>query len=157
MLVLDEFRNGKRKLRKVEQTDKLDKLDKNTNGLNTLDRTNAHALIMEYIRSRPALMPANNRKLKPSSKPSSQSLIEQIHESIRKQDVKLKPVHLNPRNSLFAPVVGRVVENSEIKLECNSENSSPMIRRKLIKADIDYIDWDNDDLGGRNIKYSSLF
>lgn len=151
MQVLEEFRNGKRKLRKVETPAK-----NTTNQFSHLDRTNAHALIMEYIRSRPALMPANNRKLGPL-KPSPQSLIEQIHDQIRKQDVKLKPVQWDPRNTLFAPVVGRVLENGELfdkQQLCNSENSSPMIRKKLIKADID--SFMDDDFSGVR-KYSSLF
>lgn len=149
MQVLDEFRNGKRKLKKVETK------TQTNNSVSNLDRMNAHNLIMEYIRSRPALMPANNRKLGPL-KPSPQSLIEQIHESIRKQDVKLKPVHLNPRNTLFAPIVGHVVDRDRLdKIECSSENNSPILRRKLIKADIDFVDWDDSDFN--QIRYSSLF
>ena len=148
MQVLDEFRNGKHKLKKVET-----KAQTSNTISSNLGRMNAHNLIMEYIRSRPALMPANNRKLGPL-KPSSQSFIEQIHESILKQDTKLKPVNMNPR--LFLPVVGRVVDSEFVRQQCNSEESSPMIRRKLIKADIDsYSDWD-DSFTGVN-KYSSHF
>ena len=158
MQVLDEFRNGKRKLRKVETVNPTE-----TNGapvskapsVGNLSRMNAHNLIMEYIRSRPALMPAGNRKLGPV-KPLEQSLIERLHEAIRRQDVKLKPTARNPRNALFTPLVGRVVERSaeDERSLCDSTDSSPAIRRKLIKADIDFIDWDHEDCG---IKYSSLF
>lgn len=166
MQVLDEFRNGKRKLRKVETTSSTTSTDA-VNGtapvgkapsVGNLSRMNAHNLIMEYIRSRPALMPASNRKLGPV-KPLEQSLIERLHDAIRRREVKLKPTSRNLRNALYTPLVGRVVDRSaaapdEEKSLCDSEDSSPMIRRKLIKADIDYIDWDQDD---RGMKYSSLF
>lgn len=176
MQVLDEFRNGKRKLRKVETTNPIESASAAaaaTNGspagreaagkpavtsVGNLSGMNAHNLIMEYIRSRPALMPASNRKLGPV-KPLEQSLIEQLHAAIRRQEVKLKPTSLNPRNALFRPLVGRIVERSATATEderslCNSTDSSPAIRRKLIKADIDFIDWDHEDCG---MKYSSLF
>jgi len=153
--VLEEFKNGKRKLRKVDFTKV-----KSTSQLNELDgNVSAHTLIMEYIRSRPALMPANNRKLGPL-KPSPQSLIDQINDQIRKQDFKLRPVHLDPRDTMYSPLVGRVVENgveSDDKAQlCNLENNnSPMIRRKLIKADIDSFMDDNDYSDVK--RYSSLF
>lgn len=159
--VLQELRAGRRNLRPVG--DRIKDKDFIENQSNS-DQSKAHELILRYIRSRPALMPVQQRKLGPPLRPTSRSLLDQLHESIRQRNVKLRPVQIEPRTNDYAPVVGRVCDvpkSNRVPLQSsNSLESSPMVqKKKLIKPDISWdFDLDDDDMYIMGEKrYSSMF
>ncbi|RWS30240.1 protein spire 1-like protein [Leptotrombidium deliense] len=70
-------------------------------------KKDAHALILEFIRSRPPLVPASKRLLRPPP-PKQQTLYEKLMHSIRQQH-KLKPTP--PSSVKHSPIhLGRVMQ-----------------------------------------------
>lgn len=107
-------------------------------------KKDAHALILESIRSKPALVPVSKRILPPLP-----VTVATIHEKLM-QDIRqphtLKPIQ--PRVSQGSNCLGKVCESSangicslagrrKSLITCNSNESTPSPRRRLIKADID--------------------
>lgn len=105
MQVLQELRSGHRHLRPVTPKVKRDENNESSH------QTKAHELILHYIRSRPALMPVQKRKLGPPLRPPTRSLLDQLHECIRKGNIKLRPVQVTERDNQFSPLLGRVCDN----------------------------------------------
>ena len=161
MQVLQELRAGRRNLRPVgDRIKDKDLIESQPN----LDQSKAHEIILRYIRSRPALMPVQQRKLGPPLRPTSRSLLDQLHESIRQGNVKLRSVQAKPRSNDYAPVLGRVCDvpmSSCLPAQSSASlDSSPMVqKKKLIKPDISWdFEMDDDDMyimGEK--KYSSMF
>ncbi|XP_022254835.1 protein spire homolog 1-like [Limulus polyphemus] len=111
-MLLDDIRSRRYKLNKVM-----------VNGdIPPRVKKDAHALILEFIRSRPPLVPVSERKLPPP--PQRQpSLYEKLMAAI-KQQPKLKPTTMRSSS----------VETSRTKL-C-SDDFTPKPRRKVIKPDL---------------------
>lgn len=93
-------------------------------------KKDAHALILEFIRSRPPLKKASERKLPPPIHPRTPSPREQLMDSIRKGRT-LKPIQ--PRlKSILLPVS----QVDHIKKEESSQcQQSPRSKQRLIKVD----------------------
>lgn len=83
-------------------------------------KKDAHDMILEFIRSRPPLHPAKERRLK-TPPPAAPDVREQLLESIR-QEQKLKPTP------------GRIVETSRTRLD--DEDDLPLPAKKVIKPDL---------------------
>ncbi|XP_035230868.1 protein spire homolog 1-like [Stegodyphus dumicola] len=116
-MLLDDIRSRRYKLRQVM-----------VNGdIPSRVKKDAHALILEFIRSRPPLVPVSKRKLPPTP-PRQLTLYEKLMASIKKQH-KLKPT--KPPNGDSNK---RKIETSRTKLEESDE--TPQTQRRLIKADI---------------------
>lgn len=81
-------------------------------------KKDAHALILEFIRSRPPLVPVSKRKLRPLP-PRQPTLYEKLMASLKQQH-KLKPV---PRDT-------------QINTNENIEETKPQQNRRLIKVDL---------------------
>nr|CAI5831934.1 unnamed protein product [Callosobruchus analis] len=96
----------------------------------------AHAIILEFIRSRPPLKRVSDRKLPPQ--PRQLTPREQLLNSIRKGR-KLRPVPI-PRSS--RSMVSAVTNNST---GTNSTSPPKPAVRKLIKVDFSQLDVDDDD------------
>ncbi|XP_055953265.1 protein spire homolog 1-like [Argiope bruennichi] len=117
-MLLDDIRSRRYKLRQVM-----------VNGdIPPRVKKDAHALILEFIRSRPPLVPVSKRKLPPTP-PRQLSLYEKLMASIKQQH-KLKPTV--PSNGDCTNK--RKIETSRTKLEETDETPQP--QRRLIKADI---------------------
>ncbi|GIX80223.1 protein spire homolog 1 [Caerostris darwini] len=117
-MLLDDIRSRRYKLRQVM-----------VNGdIPPRVKKDAHALILEFIRSRPPLVPVSKRKLPPTP-PRQLSLYEKLMASIKQQH-KLKPTL--PSNGDCTNK--RKIETSRTKLEETDETPQP--QRRLIKADI---------------------
>nr|XP_042908884.1 protein spire homolog 1 isoform X4 [Parasteatoda tepidariorum] len=119
-MLLDDIRSRRYKLRQVM-----------VNGdIPPRVKKDAHALILEFIRSRPPLVPVSERKLPPTP-PRQLTVYEKLMASI-KQEHKLKPT---PTASPVPERVGkRKIETSRTKLEDTDDTPQP--QRRLIKADI---------------------
>ncbi|PRD36711.1 UNVERIFIED_CONTAM: spire-like protein 1 [Trichonephila clavipes] len=118
-MLLDDIRSRRYKLRQVM-----------VNGdIPPRVKKDAHALILEFIRSRPPLVPVSKRKLPPTP-PRQLTLYEKLMASIKQQH-KLKPTV--PSNA-EGTCNKRKIETSRTKLEETDETPQP--QRRLIKADI---------------------
>uniref|UniRef100_A0A0K8SDD1 KIND domain-containing protein n=1 Tax=Lygus hesperus TaxID=30085 RepID=A0A0K8SDD1_LYGHE len=95
-------------------------------------KKDAHAIILEFIRSRPPLRKAADRKLNPPLAVHSTPR-EKLLESIKQGHAKLSPIRRNPRREQESPVS---------TLEPGSELRSS---KRLIKIDYSYLDTDDDD------------
>ncbi|KAG8187798.1 hypothetical protein JTE90_025836 [Oedothorax gibbosus] len=117
-MLLDDIRSRRYKLRQVM-----------VNGdIPPRVKKDAHALILDFIRSRPPLVPVSKRKLPPTP-PRTLTLYEKLMASI-KQQPKLKPtLPINIENN-----AKRKIETSRTKLEDTDQTPQP--QRRLIKADI---------------------
>ncbi|KAL3243906.1 hypothetical protein MRX96_019495 [Rhipicephalus microplus] len=114
-MLLDDIRSQRYKLNKVM-----------VNGdLPPRVKKDAHALILEFIRSRPPLFPASRRKLKPAPRRET-SVHDRLMADIR-QPQRLRPVR--KRGS-----AGTSVETSRTNLVESTKTQQP--RRRLIMADI---------------------
>uniref|UniRef100_A0A1W7R9I6 Protein spire homolog 1 n=1 Tax=Hadrurus spadix TaxID=141984 RepID=A0A1W7R9I6_9SCOR len=111
-MLLDDIRSRRYKLNKIM-----------VNGdLPPRVKKDAHALILEFIRSRPPLVPVSKRKLPPAP-PKQPTLYEKLMASIRQQHT-LRPTG-NKQET---------VETSRTKLD--DDDDTPQPRRRLIKADL---------------------
>ncbi|RWS12147.1 hypothetical protein B4U79_07547 [Dinothrombium tinctorium] len=96
-MLLDDIRLRRYKLKKVMVNGDIPQRVKK----------DAHALILEFIRSRPPLVPASKRQLPPPP-PKQQTLYEKLMQSIR-QEHKLKPTP--PSSAKQSPIhLGRVTK-----------------------------------------------
>ncbi|XP_065281297.1 protein spire homolog 1 isoform X7 [Dermacentor albipictus] len=127
-MLLDDIRSQRYKLNKVM-----------VNGdLPPRVKKDAHALILEFIRSRPPLFPVSRRKLNPAPRRET-SVHDRLMADIR-QPQMLRPVRKRGSSS-------NSVETSRTKLE--DTDSTPQPRRRLIMADISLhlsSSFDEDDL-----------
>ncbi|XP_023244680.1 protein spire homolog 1-like, partial [Centruroides sculpturatus] len=111
-MLLDDIRSRRYKLNKIM-----------VNGdIPPRVKKDAHALILEFIRSRPPLVPVSKRKLAPAP-PKQPTLYEKLMASIRQQHT-LRPTGNREET----------VETSRTKL--NDNDITPQPRRRLIKADL---------------------
>lgn len=111
-MLLDDIRSRRYKLNKIM-----------VNGdIPPRVKKDAHALILEFIRSRPPLVPVSKRKLAPAP-PKQPTLYEKLMASIRQQHT-LRPTG-NREDT---------VETSRTKLD--DDDITPQPRRRLIKADL---------------------
>ncbi|XP_054722266.1 protein spire-like, partial [Uloborus diversus] len=119
-MLLDDIRSRRYKLRQVM-----------VNGdIPPRVKKDAHALILEFIRSRPPLVPVSKRKLPPTP-PRTLTLYEKLMASIKQQH-KLKPtVQQNGEGNNK-----RKIETSRTKLEDSDDTPQP--QRRLIKPDISF-------------------
>ena len=99
-MLMEDIKSRRYKLNKV-----------NINGfLSSRIHKDAHDLILEFIRSRPALVPVSNRKLPPPP-PKQPTVFEKLMQSIKKEH-KLKPTTINPGKK--SPIhLGRVCEEKK--------------------------------------------
>ncbi|CAC5403972.1 SPIR [Mytilus coruscus] len=115
----------------------LNKVQVNGDIPNTV-KSDAHDVMLDFIRSRPPLQPAKDRVLKSPPK-RELSVREQLLLHIRSQPPKLKSVSEGQH----------VVETSRTKLDNNNENENPQPVRKVIKPDfnllLDSFEDDEDD------------
>ncbi|XP_077502346.1 spire type actin nucleation factor isoform X2 [Amblyomma americanum] len=127
-MLLDDIRSQRYKLNKVM-----------VNGdLPPRVKKDAHALILEFIRSRPPLFPVSRRKLKPAPRRET-SAHDRLMADIRQPQV-LRPVRKRATAS-------SCVETSRTRLD--DSDSTPQPRRRLIMADISLhlsSSFDEDDL-----------
>ncbi|XP_052061608.1 protein spire homolog 1-like isoform X2 [Mytilus californianus] len=118
----------------------LNKVQVNGDIPNTV-KSDAHAVMLDFIRSRPPLQPAKDRVLKSPPK-RELSVREQLLLHIRSQPPKLKSISEGQH----------VVETSRTKLDNNNENENPQPVRKVIKPDfnllLDSFEDDEDDDSG---------
>ncbi|XP_066591675.1 protein spire isoform X2 [Prorops nasuta] len=116
-------------------------------------RKDAHTVILDFIRSRPPLKKASDRKLPPLQKEST--LRELLMESIKKPPKPLKPYS----NRLHVPKVKKSPLNEDQTnpyVENKESEQKPPIRRprKLIPVDIDLkLDAEDDDDDDYNDEY----
>lgn len=105
-MLLEDIRAKRYKLKHVQTNE--------TNFHANKIKKDAHELILEFIRSRPPLVPVSKRNLPPLP-PKQQTIYEKLMASIRSQPVKLRPVPM-PRTSRQGSLrLGRVCEaNSNI-------------------------------------------
>lgn len=110
-MLLDDIRSRRYKLNKVK-----------VNGSSPSRVTkDAHDLILDFIRSRPPLVPASNRKLPPPPV-REPSLFEKLLDSIRQQP-KLKVIPAESINQRSSPIrLGRVREDN-CDSTCNKNNN----------------------------------
>lgn len=102
-MLLEDIRARRYKLKHVNTED--------TNVNSSKLKKDAHELILEFIRSRPPLVPVSRRNLPPLP-PRQQSIYEKLMASIRSQPVKLKPVPM-PRTSRQGSLrLGRVCQST---------------------------------------------
>ncbi|XP_054153742.1 protein spire-like [Oppia nitens] len=91
---------------------------------NKRTKRDAHQLILDFIRSRPTLVPAQQRELKPKPE-KPESLYEKLMKSIRTDRPSLRPTP-PPRSRTPPPVPSPAHE----------ETASVPTKRRLIKADL---------------------
>ena len=107
-MLLEDIRARRYKLKHVNVED----TNVNSNKL----KKDAHELILEFIRSRPPLVPVSRRNLPPLP-PRQQTIYEKLMASIRSQPVKLRPVPM-PRTSRQGSLrLGRVCQSTSKKDE----------------------------------------
>ncbi|XP_071175175.1 protein spire-like isoform X1 [Mytilus edulis] len=115
----------------------LNKVQVNGDIPNTV-KSDAHDVMLDFIRSRPPLQPAKDRVLKSPPK-RELSVREQLLLHIRSQPPKLKSVSEGQH----------MVETSRTKLDNNNEKENPQPVRKVIKPDfnllLDSFEDDEDD------------
>ena len=103
-MLLEDIRAKRYKLKHVRENE--------TNVHANRIKKDAHELILEFIRSRPPLVPVSKRNLPPLP-PKQQTIYEKLMASIRSQPVKLRPVPM-PRTSRQGSLrVGRVCEPND--------------------------------------------
>lgn len=128
-MLLDDIRSQRYKLNKVM-----------VNGdLPPRVKKDAHALILDFIRSRPPLFPVSRRQLKPAPRRET-SVHDRLMADIRQPQV-LRPVRRRSTSS------SNSVETSRTRLD--DSDSTPQPRRRLIMADISLhlsSSFDDDDL-----------
>lgn len=98
-------------------------------------RKDAHALILEFIRSRPPLVPVSKRKLPPAP-PSKESLYEKLMQSIR-QKHHLRPTP--PSSAQHTPCRSSSAFQLSTPAESESTTATPSTKtsqRRLIKPDL---------------------
>lgn len=101
-MLLEDIRARRYKLKHVNVED--------TNVNSSKLKKDAHELILEFIRSRPPLVPVSRRNLPPLP-PRQQTIYEKLMASIRSQPVKLRPVPM-PRTSRQGSLrLGRVCQS----------------------------------------------
>ncbi|CAH1778709.1 unnamed protein product [Owenia fusiformis] len=111
-MLMEDIRARRYELRQVMAPDE--------GGSSQCVKDDAHAVILEFIRSRPPLKAVSDRKLKP---PPEQvlNIREQLMNAIRKEHQ-------------LRPIPGKIVETSRTKL-CEGDET-PQPTRKLIKPDL---------------------
>ncbi|OTF75714.1 hypothetical protein BLA29_006317, partial [Euroglyphus maynei] len=131
-MLLDDIRSRRYKLNKVMVNGDLPQRVKK----------DAHELILDFIRSRPPLVPVSNRVLRPAP-PKQVTLYEKLMESIRREH-KLRPTPKPLKTYSFSanvtPSRYSENENDEKTTPTNNETNGKLCpknrRKKLIKADI---------------------
>ncbi|XP_074593095.1 protein spire homolog 2-like [Brevipalpus obovatus] len=156
MQVIHELRNGV-KLRKVDLSEKpsiefemtpyemllddirsrrykLNKVLLNGSMSTRVTHKDAHDLIMEFIRSRPPLVPVSNRKL-PPPKPKEPTMFDRLLESIRGQhSLKPTPTKLSPSHARLGRVREDCVNSGPLSAPSSPSRSlSPHIQLSSYK------------------------
>lgn len=110
-------------------------------------KKDAHAVILEFIRSRPPLKKASDRKLPPPIK-RTPSPREQLMDSIRKGRT-LRPTQTRLKNRLLPTSHQQTPQHQQpqieqLKKEESSQNQSPRSRQRLIKVDFSLLQQDDE-------------
>ncbi|XP_075676617.1 protein spire homolog 1-like isoform X2 [Dermatophagoides pteronyssinus] len=156
-MLLDDIRSRRYKLNKVMINGDLPQRLKK----------DAHELILDFIRSRPPLVPVSNRVLKPAP-PKQVTIYEKLMDSIRQQEHRLRPTSTK-QYSFSANVTplhfstanennGKTTTTTTTTMVQSTNNSNQRLgstttttvtrRKKVIKADIKldlFLDDDDDD------------
>ena len=95
-------------------------------------KKDAHALILEFIRSRPPLAPASERRLGP--KPEKEvSIYEKLMQSIRQKDHKLRPTTTTVKWGSEAALATPALRPQQLEATSLTPGAP---RRRLIKANL---------------------
>ena len=98
------------------------------------ERKDAHALILEFIRSKPTLLPVSERVLPVrESEPKAESLYERLMKEIRESKLELKPISRQLSHSQNSLTTGHSLLDHQTRPA--SAQNSPQ-KRRLIKADL---------------------
>jgi hypothetical protein len=128
-MLLNDIRLRRYKLKHVDQNDELHVYKKD-----------AHDVILDFIRSRPPLVPVSQR-LSPPTPPKQETPYERLMSSIR-QGHTLRPVPTH-RHSL--PGLGRVL-NNDLCVQPIARSLTPSPRKRhIIKPDLDLLSIESED------------